>query len=84
MIVAESTTLGTVAAVPPKVTVAGLAKLVPLIVTAVLRVDELTSLWCLYVAMVSVLILEHFRRQAVIETRADPIPSPVLPPRDLL
>ena len=40
----------------------GLVSLVGVIATALVRVDELTSLWCLYVAMVSVLILEHFRR----------------------
>jgi len=33
-------------------------------------VDELTSLWCVYVALVSVLILEHFRRQRAFEARA--------------
>ena len=41
----------------------GMVSLVGVIVTAAVRVDELTSLWCLYVAAVSVLILEHFRRQ---------------------
>jgi len=41
----------------------GLVSLVGVSVTALVRVDELTSLWCLYVAMVSVLILEHFRRE---------------------
>jgi len=40
------------------------------IVTAVVRVDELTSLWCVYVAIVSVLILEHFRRQRASEAHA--------------
>ena len=40
----------------------GLVSLVGVIVTAVVRVDELTSPWCVYVAIVSVLILEHFRR----------------------
>jgi hypothetical protein len=58
----------------------GLVSLIGVIATALVRVDELTSLWCLYVAMVSVLILEHFRRQGVIETRADPIRRPALPP----
>ena len=58
----------------------GLVSIIGVIATALVRVDELTSLWCLYVAMVSVLILEHFRRQGVIETRADPIPPPALPP----
>jgi hypothetical protein len=50
----------------------GLVSVVGVIVTAVLRVDELTSLWCLYVATVSVLILEHFRRQRASEVRAIP------------
>jgi hypothetical protein len=48
----------------------GMVSLVGVIVTAVVRVDELTSLWCLYVAIVSVLILEHFRRQRASEVRA--------------
>jgi hypothetical protein len=41
----------------------GVISLVGAIAVAIVRVDELTSLWCVYVAMVSVLILEHFRRQ---------------------
>jgi Family of unknown function (DUF6629) len=57
----------------------GLVSLVGVIATALVRVDELTSLWCLYVAMISVLILEHFRRQRALEARAAPIRSPVLP-----
>ncbi len=48
----------------------GLASLVGVIATALVRVDELTSLWCLYVAFVSVLIFEHFRRQRSIEAGA--------------
>jgi hypothetical protein len=48
----------------------GMVSLVGVIVTAVVRVDELTSLWCVYVAIVSVLILEHFRRQRASEVRA--------------
>ena len=58
----------------------GLVSVIGVIVTAVVRVDELTSLWCVYVALVSVLILEHFRRQRAIETPADPTAHPVLPP----
>jgi hypothetical protein len=58
----------------------GVVSLIGVIATALVRVDELTSVWCLYVAMVSVLILEHFRRQGAIETRADPIRRPALPP----
>ncbi len=58
----------------------GFVSLIGVIATALVRVDELTSLWCLYVAMVSVLILEHFRRQGVIERRTDPSASPVSPP----
>lgn len=48
----------------------GMVSLVGVIVTAAVRVDELTSLWCLYVAVVSVLIFEHFRRQRASEVRA--------------
>ncbi len=58
----------------------GLVSLIGVIATALVRADELTSLWCLYVALVSVLILEHFRRQTAIETRVDPIAGPALPP----
>jgi hypothetical protein len=50
----------------------GLVSVVGVIATALVRADELTSLWCLYVAMVSVLILEHFRRQRAYEARAIP------------
>jgi hypothetical protein len=51
------------------------------IAAALVRVDELTSLWCVYVALVSVLILEHFRRQRAIEaapsrSAARPEPRP--------
>ena len=54
----------------------GLISVVGVIATAVVRVDELTSLWCVYVALVSVLILEHFRRQQA--TDAVPArPAPV-------
>jgi hypothetical protein len=41
----------------------GAVSLVGVIAAAVVRLDELTSLWCVYVALVSLLILEHFRRQ---------------------
>jgi hypothetical protein len=58
----------------------GLVSVIGVIATALVRADELTSLWCLYVALVSVLILEHFRRLRAIETQAGPSPHPVLPP----
>jgi hypothetical protein len=58
----------------------GLVCVVGVIATALVRVDELTSVWCLYVALVSVLILEHFRLQRARETRAAPIAPAVLPP----
>jgi hypothetical protein len=45
----------------------GAASVVGVIAAALVRVDELTSLWCVYVALVSVLILEHFRRQRTSE-----------------
>jgi len=51
----------------------GLVSLVGVIATALVRVGELTSLWCLYVAVVSVLIFEHFRRQRAFEALAKPI-----------
>ena len=57
----------------------GLVSVIGVIATALVRVDELTSLWCLYVALVSVLILEYFRRDRAIKTRADPTAGPVLP-----
>jgi hypothetical protein len=55
----------------------GLVSLVGVIVTAAVRVDELTSLWCVYVAIVSVLILEHFRRQRASEVGAGSDPAPL-------
>jgi hypothetical protein len=58
----------------------GLVCLIGVIATALVRADELTSLWCLYVALVSVLILEHFRLQRANETSAARIAPPVLPP----
>src|SRR5450755_4995014 len=45
----------------------GVVSLVGVIVAALVRVDELTSVWCVYVALVSVLILEQFRRQRAFE-----------------
>jgi hypothetical protein len=45
----------------------GVVSLVGVIAAALVRVGELTSLWCVYVALVSVLILEHFRRQRAFE-----------------
>ena len=45
----------------------GVVSLVGVIAAALVRVDELTSLWCVYVALVSVLIFEHFRRQRAFE-----------------
>jgi Family of unknown function (DUF6629) len=57
----------------------GAVSLVGLIATAFVRVDELTSLWCLYAAMVSVLILEHFRRRRADEASAIAVRTPILP-----
>jgi hypothetical protein len=55
----------------------GLVSAVGAIAVALVRVDELTSLWCLYVALVSVLILLHFRRDGPEPAGAagTPIPS---------
>jgi hypothetical protein len=59
----------------------GLVNLVGVIATAIVRADELTSLWCLYAAMASLLILEHFRRQRASEAQAVlPLGSLGLPP----
>jgi hypothetical protein len=41
----------------------GLVSVIGAIGAAVVQADAVTSLWCLYAALVSVLILEHFRRQ---------------------
>jgi hypothetical protein len=41
----------------------GVLNLIGVGATAAVRADELTSLWCLYAAFVSVLLLVHFRRQ---------------------
>jgi hypothetical protein len=58
----------------------GLLSLLGVIATAIVRVDELTSLWCVYVAFVSVLILEHFRRQRASDTPTVIVGAP-LPPQ---
>jgi hypothetical protein len=57
----------------------GLVSLAGVIAVALVRVNELTSLWCLYVGVVSLLILEHFRRQRALEGRASPLSSPAAP-----
>jgi hypothetical protein len=57
----------------------GLLSLLGVIATAIVRVDELTSLWCVYVALVSVLILEHFRRERVSDTRTAMVGAAVPP-----
>lgn len=57
----------------------GVLALLGVIAAALVRADELTSLWCLYAALVSVLILEHFRRQRAADTRAQLI-VPTVPP----
>ena len=54
----------------------GALSLVGVIATALVRVDELTSLWCVYVAFVSVLILEHFRRQRALEAKHRAVTGP--------
>jgi hypothetical protein len=56
----------------------GLISVIGAVAVAVIRVDELTSLWCVYVALVSVLILEHFRRQRAASAPPDPVASGVL------
>jgi hypothetical protein len=54
----------------------GLVSLVGAVGAALVRADAVTSLWCVYAALVSVLILEHFRRQRALDTlgaRSDPL-----------
>lgn len=48
----------------------GLLNLVGVIAAAAVRADELTSVWCVYAAFVSVLIFAHFRRQRTSEARS--------------
>ncbi|MDQ2895509.1 MAG: hypothetical protein M3Y09_07670 [Actinomycetota bacterium] len=52
----------------------GVVSLVGVITAALVRFDELTSVWCVYVALVSVLILEHFRRQRASDAATEPSP----------
>jgi hypothetical protein len=47
----------------------GLLSLMGAIATASVRANELTSLWCVYAAFVSVLILRHFHRQRSLDIR---------------
>jgi hypothetical protein len=54
----------------------GVVSLVGVIAAALVRFDELTSVWCVYVALVSVLILEHFRRQRALEADTEPVLGP--------
>ncbi len=53
----------------------GVVSLVGVIAAALVRFDELTSVWCVYVALVSVLILEHFRRQRTFDANIGPSPT---------
>ncbi len=55
----------------------GLLSLIGVIAVAIVRIDELTSLWCLYVAFVSVLILEHFRRQRAADAQTTVVAAAV-------
>lgn len=45
----------------------GVVNLVGVAIAISVRETEFTSVWCLYAALVSVLILEHFRRQRRLE-----------------
>ncbi len=51
----------------------GLLNLIGVVLAAAVRADALTSLWCVYAAFVSVLILAHFRRQRASERRRSTI-----------
>jgi hypothetical protein len=46
----------------------GVVNLVGVAIAYSVREAEFTSVWCVYAALVSVLILEHFRRQRQLET----------------
>jgi hypothetical protein len=46
----------------------GVVNLVGVAIAYSVREAEFTSVWCVYAALVSVLILEHFRRQRQVET----------------
>ena len=58
----------------------GVISVIGVIAAAIVRVDELTSLWCVYVALVSVLIFVHFRHQRARETRGVTSAGSVLAP----
>ncbi|MGA2453081.1 MAG: DUF6629 family protein [Solirubrobacteraceae bacterium] len=47
----------------------GVVNIVGVAIAFSVREAELTSVWCVYAALVSVLILEHFRRQRQLELR---------------
>jgi hypothetical protein len=47
----------------------GVANLVGVAITAGLRDIDFTSVWCVYAALVSFLILEHFRRERQLDAR---------------
>jgi hypothetical protein len=57
----------------------GVVNLVGAVVVATVRAEEFTSLWCVYAALVSVLVLMHFRRQRASE-RPPPRREPVMAP----
>lgn len=54
----------------------GILNILGLAIAFSVREAELTSVWCVYAALVSVLILEHFRRERKVEERmAGPRPN---------
>jgi hypothetical protein len=57
---------------PPRLRWFGLVSLLGVIAAAIVRFDELTSVWCVYVSLVSVLVLEHFRRLRASEVSTTP------------
>ena len=52
----------------------GVANLVGIAAAVSLRDVDFTSVWCVYAALVSVLILEHFRRRRAAEIQLGPSP----------
>ncbi len=47
----------------------GLANLVGVAIALGIREEALVSVWCIYAALLSVLIVEHFRRERQLEVR---------------
>jgi len=62
----------------------GILNIIGLAIAFSVREAELTSLWCVYAALVSVLILEHFRRERRAEASLPPAGAAHAPPLQAL